>query len=399
MSLLEVQWKESAPAREKLEKELNTNRYEIASSEPTQTKKNSVTAEEEIKEAESEDTSGGLFGFAKFMAKGIKKQIVSVVNTVDKMLDDGSAYLNPPDPRPLCAEEKQAILLMQSFCPEQSTPDPMVGMNLANGFARCLASAVPVLTRSGVVRGDAARLPNQGMENFVTNNVIRKVVYLNCEQYFDVIGRIRKLKLEDVASAIADDVLEQKKLVFFLNWWIRYSHIDPRATRTLSEAVKESIAFYFESGKDSKSRDIKYLRDVFFYVEKEGVLSDRDLPMPPSAMPPALQDQVGMRTLTDDALKAWFEPVPLEIWMDFMSQHQCITGGRPEDDKLRLKVLTIISNSYDRKYPGERQAFGGFCRRLLHDKLCIPYDSDEPTQHSADHPSSKLPFRLRACFR
>ena len=92
----------------------------------------------------------------------------------------------------------------------------------------------------------------------------------------------------------------------------------------------------------------------------------------------------------DDSLKNWFESVPLEIWMDFMSQHQCLTQGRPEDDKLRLKALTIFSKEYDRKFPAERSVFGGFCKLLLYDKRCIPYDSDEPTQHAAEFPGSKL---------
>lgn len=384
MSALEVQWKVTAPAREKLEKELNANKYDVAS--------NHVIAEEtvveEIKEVESEDTSGGLLGFAKFMAKGIKKQIVSVVNTVDKIFDDGSAYLNPQDPRPLCAEEKQAIVLMQSFCPEQSTPDPMVGMCLANGFSRCLPTqAPPVLTRSGVVRGDLARLPNHGMETFVQDNVIRKVVYMNCEQYHDVIARSRKLNLEEVVQAIADDVLDQKKLAFFLNWWIRYSQIDSHTTRNLGETVKESIAYYAESGKESNSKVIKYLREVYFLIPKEGTLSDLDLPMPPSVMPRALQNQIGTRTLTDDAMMSWFEPVPLAIWADFMSQHKSITGGQPEDDKLRLQVLTIFSKEYHSR-KNEQNVFGGFCKRLLHDKRCIPFDSEEPTQFSADMPSN-----------
>ena len=41
--------------------------------------------------------------------------------------------LYPADPRPLAAEEKQAIVLMSSFCPQQSTPDPAVGTALAQG--------------------------------------------------------------------------------------------------------------------------------------------------------------------------------------------------------------------------------------------------------------------------
>ena len=396
MSLVEVEWKENAPAREKLEQEMLANSYKAAESSAAQ----AVSAEEdqsqqgEIAPAESEDTtsSSGILGFAKFMAKGLKKQIVSVVNTVDKILDDGSEYLNPKDPRPLCKEERHAILLMQSFCPEQSTPDSLVGMNIAEGFSRCMPNtAPPVLAKSGVIRGDEARLPNQGMESFVESKVIRKVVYMNCQQYHDVIARSRELKLDDVAKAVSDEVLEQSKLVFFLNWWARYSQIDQYSTRNYGGAIKDSVAFYAESAKEnsSQARDIKYLRDVDFYVEKEGLLSDLTLPMPSSVMPKALQDQIGMRTLTDDSLNLWFSPVPLEIWLDFVSVHPCMTAGQPEDETLRLKVLTIFSKEYDRRFSNERSVYGGFCKRLLSDKRCIPFDSDEPSQFAADIPSSK----------
>lgn len=396
MSLVEVEWKENAPAREKLEQEMLANSYKAAESSAAQ----AVSAEEdqsqqgEIAPAESEDTtsSSGILGFAKFMAKGLKKQIVSVVNTVDKILDDGSEYLNPKDPRPLCKEERHAILLMQSFCPEQSTPDSLVGMNIAEGFSRCMPNtAPPVLAKSGVIRGDEARLPNQGMESFVESKVIRKVVYMNCQQYHDVIARSRKLKLDDVAKAVSDEVLEQPKLVFFLNWWARYSQIDQYSTRNYSGAIKDSVAFYAESAKEnsSQAKDIKYLRDVDFYIEKEGLLSDLTLPMPSSVMPKALQDQIGMRILTDDSLNLWFSPVPLEIWLDFVSVHPCMTAGQPEDETLRLKVLTIFSKEYDRRFSNERSVYGGFCKRLLSDKRCIPFDSDEPSQFAADIPSSK----------
>jgi hypothetical protein len=52
------------------------------------------------------------------------------------MLESGSTeqqLLHPVDPWPLSAEEQQAIVLMSSFCPQQSTPDPAVGAALAQG--------------------------------------------------------------------------------------------------------------------------------------------------------------------------------------------------------------------------------------------------------------------------
>jgi len=401
MSLVDAEWKENAPAREKLEQDLLAQQKNAAFISAAEA---AAAAEEEASQAEvksvaSEDTSvsNGIFGFAKFMAKGLKKQIVSVVSTVDKIFDDGSEYLNPRDTRPLCKEERHAILLMQSFCPQQSTPDAVVGMNLAEGFSRCMpATAPPVLAKSGVIRGDEARLPNQGMESFVESRVIRKVVYINCQEYFDVIARSRKLELKDVAQAVADEVLDQSKLIFFLNWWARYSQIDLYTTRNYAGTIKDSIAFYDEASKESsEAKSIMYLRDFLFYVEKEGLLSDPTLPMPSSVMPKSLQDAIGMRTLTDNAFQEWFKPVPLEIWLDFISFHSCITAGQAEDEMLRMKVLTIFSKEYDRRVGNERDVYGGFCRQLLSDKRCIPFDSNEPTQFAADIPSSESFFWFR----
>ena len=391
MSLVEVEWKENAAAREKLDREYMAQQKNVAFTAAAAANAQDADETESLQLADSEETSSSLFGFAKFMAKGLKKQIVSVVKSVDQMLDDGSEFLNPKDPRPLCAEERHAILLMQSFCPEQSTPDALVGMNLAQGFSRCMPNtAPPVLAKSGVIRGDEARLPNQGMESFVESKVIRKVVYMNCQEYHDVIARSQKLQLADVAKAVADEVLDQSRLVFFLNWWARYSQIDQYTTRNYAGTIKESIAFYAEvEPKDpTRAKDIKYLRDILFYVEKEGMLSVDNLPMPSSVMPKPLRDEIGMRTLTDQSFRDWFDPVPLEIWLDFISVHPCITNGQAEDEILRMQVLTIFSKEYDKRSGSGRDVYGGFCQRLLSDKRCIPFDSDEPTQFAADIPSN-----------
>ena len=83
--------------------------------------------------------------------------------------------------------------------------------------------------------------------------------------------------------------------------------------------------------------------------------------------------------------------MPLEIWLDFISVHPCMTAGLPEDESLRLKALTIFSKEYDRRYANERSVYAGFCKQILSDKRCIPFDSDEPTQFAADIPSSESP--------
>ena len=95
-------------------------------------------AEEKLKEPET--TSSSILSFAKYMAKGVKKQIVSVLNSADLFFDDpDDSLLNPRDILPLCKEERQAIALMQAFCPRQSTPDSQVGTGLGDGLFEVLA--------------------------------------------------------------------------------------------------------------------------------------------------------------------------------------------------------------------------------------------------------------------
>jgi hypothetical protein len=87
-------------------------------------------------------------------------------------------------------------------------------------------------------------------------------------------------------------------------------------------------------------------------------------------------------------MKRWFSAIPIEIWLEFISHHHCLSAGRPEDEKLRLKVLSIFSKEYESRILSEKAVFGGFCKRLLGDKKCVPFDSTEPTQFAADFPAN-----------
>lgn len=61
--------------------------------------------------------------------------MVSVAKSVETLWEANNSdhLLYPIDPLPLSSEEEQAIVLMSSFCPQQSTPDPAVGTALAQG--------------------------------------------------------------------------------------------------------------------------------------------------------------------------------------------------------------------------------------------------------------------------
>lgn len=316
----------------------------------------STEIESDAARNEKPKKSSTIFGFAKFMAKGVTKSIKNVVNNISDMVDDsaGGELIHPFDPRPLCVEEKQCILLMQSFCPRQSTPDPLVGTALARGFSRCIDRAPPVLTRSGVLPGDQGRLPNKGMEAFVGDRVIRTIVYQNAEEYHDVIAQSRKLTLEDLAQNFTENILDEAKLIRFIKWWVKYNRFQSNVSAFKGAELKDKVRFSLENNsKQANGNSVRIydLKSFLFFLDKNKIRCGdgydiRDLPMPESVLPKRIQDEVSYRILSDSSLNAWFGPLPIEIWIDFISQHHCIVSGQPEHDKVRLQVLATLGNEY-----------------------------------------------------
>lgn len=349
----------------------------------------------------SSSTKSRLWGFAKFMAKGVQKTIVKVVNTVEDLVDDGGELMQPFDPRPLCTEEHQAILLMQSFCPRQSTPDPKVGTALAQGFSRCLPDqSPPVLTRTGVISGDQARLPFKGIEAFRQEAVVRSIVYKNAEEYHDVIAQCTPLHLDDLLEELNSTILTEAKAIRLLKWWVRFSKVQPHVTSRYGLRLKESIKFcmdYTGPKTAAAQRPEFRLADFLFYLDKDRIRSTGGytvdtLPMPDSLLPKTIQDSVTVRSLTDVSLRDWFEALPIEIWVDFICRHPCMTSGQPEDEKLRVQVLSTLSQEYSRRSIADRPIFGSYCQSVLKDCRCIPFDSSIPTSFSADSPSNLYLF-------
>jgi hypothetical protein len=393
MSALGVEYAKGAVERAKLDQKLlkqdETKQQQPASVE----QENDKTVERADSTEDDGASKSSVWGFAKFMAKGVKKTLVNVVSKVEEMVDDGGELMHPKDPRPLCAQEHQAILLMQSFCPRQSTPDPMVGTALAQGFSRCMPdNAPPVLTRSGVVPGDQARLPNKGMEAFCKDGVVRSIVYQNAEEYHNVIAQCRTLSLDDLSNKLAEDVLEEAQLIRFLKWWVRFGKIQQISiSRGLD--IKERIRFFMNYKEDGDTLPIFMLKDFLFYLDKDKIRTGSSftvdaLPMPDSILPKMIHDAVSLRTLTDSSLREWFSPLPIEIWIDFISHHNCIISGQPEDEKLRLEVLSTLSQEYSKRPQAEQPIFGNFCQNVMKERRCIPFDSSEPTAYSADIPSN-----------
>ncbi len=154
MCRIGVQWEEGRDERERWAMEA------AAVSREKEVEDDATTKEEEDKEEKS--ISSSLLSFASFMARGVKNTVSEAIKPIFGDDDETTELLNPSDLRPLCIEERDAILLMKSFCPRPSTPDSLVGQYLAKGFSRCLSSfSPPVLTVGGVMRGSEAKLPNR----------------------------------------------------------------------------------------------------------------------------------------------------------------------------------------------------------------------------------------------
>lgn len=400
MSALGLEYEKGKVERAKLDKKLIQEEEEMMrkkSKMKHKFKSKDDSGEEKSnkeKSSSSSSSSSNVWGFAKYMAKGVKKTIVKVKSKVEDIVDDGGELMHPRDPRPLCHEEHQAIVLMQSFCPRQSTPDPLVGTAIAQGFARCFTNKVPpVLTRSGVVPGDKARLPNKGMEAFCKEGVVRSIVYQNAEEYHNVIAQCRPLSLPDLSQKLSTDVLEIHQVIRFLKWWVRFTKSHNHITSIQGADIKEKIRFVLGTVGDNNNLPVLYLRDYLFYLDKDKIRTGRgygieDLPMPDSILPKKIRDEVTVRTLSDHSLNVWFSPLPVEIWVDFIAQHKCMTSGQPEDEKLRAHVLVTLSQEYTRRSISEEPIFGSFCQSVLREKRCIPFDSTEPTAYCADFPSN-----------
>jgi hypothetical protein len=371
MKELGTQYQKGAEERKKLEikllKEAERNGEDVADGTTeldTHSRSTDDTETEDVSSTTGASTStSSLFGFAKFMAKGVKRTIKTVVsNMSDLVLEQGGELIHPLDPRPLCGEEHQAILLMQAFCPRQSTPDPVIGLAFAQGFSDCLQNqAPPVLTRSGVTPGNLGFLPNKGIEAFVEDQVIRTIVYENAKEYHDVVAQCRQLNLDDLKTALANKVLEEAMVIRLLKWWVKYNRINPRIPSFQGLELKESVKYFANTVHEKVDTiPIVQLKNFLFYVDKNKLsvgsgYSTDDLPMPTTVLPKSICDQVDDRVLFDESLRVWFSPLPVELWVDFISHHPCMVSGEPEHDRMRLFVLSAITQEYNRRSAREQR--------------------------------------------
>lgn len=259
----------------------------------------------------------------------------------------------------------------------------LLNLMVLEGFSNCLPnSSPPVLTKSGVLPGDQARLRNHGIEGFVSDNVVRSIVLSNAEEYHSFVARCRKLTVDDLISVVSQTTFDQETTVRLLRWWRRFCRatgVNPIRGATL----KESIRFRLESTPST----VKQMNSYLFFVEDKYAVLLKDLPLPATVLPTIFHEAVGASVLTSDIFRdIWFSSLPFEIFTDFISHHQSMTEGKPEDDMLRVKILSVLCQEYQRRYGPERTVYGNLCQSLLSKTRCIPFDSDAPTAITADYP-------------
>ena len=361
---------EAQREEEKKKELLKTNEEQVDSSQ-----KDDDTSS---KGKDSTSIPSSLLSFASFMAKGVKSTVTEALKPVQEILgedNETTELLNPRDDRPLCLEERDAILLMQAYCPRQSTPDSLVGQCLAKGFSRCLqSSSPPVLTQGGVMRGSEAKLPNYGLEAFGFDNVVRRIMLENAQEYHSVIANVKVLTVNDLISSLKNQILDQTMLVRLLKWWPKFCRRHSIVDRHTGLRLKEAIRFELNDDTTNTTDDDIELTNVhrldsILYFSPRHLLG---LPLPETSFPPLLQDEIGLRILEHSCYNGWFSTLPFDIWTSFISQHPCMVEGKPEE--MNILALTALSKHFD-------SLDGTLSRRRFIELLpinspCIPYDTD-----------------------
>jgi len=359
-----------------------------------------------------------MWGFAKFMAKGVKKQIVKVLDTVGEIVENASGnetteLLNPHDPFPLCMEEQEAVALMQAFLPQQSTPDPTIGATLAQGFVNCLPDqAPPVLTKSGgVVPGTVGKLPNHGMEAFCpSGSIVRNIVYQNAKDYHTVIAQCSPVSLSIVRTHMTSEVLTEDQFIRFCKWWVAYSRLSSSPHHELQQysfQFKDCIKFEMRDAGNNDAMTVHQLSNYLFYwdpaiinpASTSTVSKDLMLPMPEALLPKQIQDGITVKLLADHHLSDWLaEPLPVPIWMEYISHHPSMTSGKAEYTEMRKMILATIHQEYTRRRSStEQRIFGEYCANLFRDKRCLPFDtakSNATTANGEEDITADMPTNL-----
>eukprot|EP00177_Eucheuma_denticulatum_P000219 GFKZ01000378.1.p1 GENE.GFKZ01000378.1~~GFKZ01000378.1.p1 ORF type:complete len:1825 (+),score=234.55 GFKZ01000378.1:194-5668(+) len=387
MSLLDERWKKGEPERRAFEeaeqKKAKDAKPEQRSAPPSSTQAPAVQAPEE-------EPPNPLFSFARFMSSKVKKiaDVISNVELIGDSTDDD--LLNPPDTRPLSEEERDAILLMRSFSPELSTPDPKVGAVLAKGFEICFPrTPPPVLTKTGVKRGADCRLPFRGIEGFVKDNVVRAVILKNAESYLRNVAGCQELGLHDLLAHLGRQPIETEDLARLLRWWIKFCrHEDDFVS--LGMSLKQNISFLSKDevatteSAQSPIVAVLYLRDIQYYIDESTF--ENGLPMPASVLPKSLRAELPTRILKDRVLQSWFAPLSVQVWARFICSHSSLTQGKAEEEGIRLQALATLSREHQRLNGASRALFMKSFANALSQQKCIPVQPTSNSNKTTDFP-------------
>ena len=144
MGRVGVMWDKGKPGRD----EWKAKHEELKKLKEAAAKSDAVEDAESKSDAKSpadnEPTTiqSSLFSFATFMARGVKNTVVDVIKAVPEILgddDETTELLNPSDERPLSLEERDAIILMQAFCPKISTPVSSYALYFDEDMCSCIS--------------------------------------------------------------------------------------------------------------------------------------------------------------------------------------------------------------------------------------------------------------------
>eukprot|EP00171_Calliarthron_tuberculosum_P006817 IDg6817t1 len=244
---------------------------------------------------------------------------------------------------------------MRCFSPTKSAPDMNIGSMIALGFEGCLSKQTPpVLTQSGIKRGHESRLPYLGIESFVTESVVRKIVMENSESYLLHVARVPKLTINDLVQSLSTRVLEEEEVVKLVKWWCRFSRkeIPSDRLRSYSQLVKSSVCFRIRNGTDSSKK--------------------KSVPL-----------------FTTNARKVYFH--------DLYSKAFLVTSLKiPAFSIANLESLLFLSKEFEKLRGRNQSEFAIWLRKNFSDKPCVPYiaSSNEYSLHPTEMylPSAELDF-------
>lgn len=326
-----------------------------------------------------------LSAFMRFMSTSVRK-ITEAVKFPLAASDDDDNLLNPLDTLPFRDEERDAIMLMQAFSPELSTPERSVGILIAKGFLSCMAKKPPsVLTTTGVTCGADGLLPFRGIESFITKNVVRKNIFLRAEPFLKHVAGCRFLNLSDLIIELQSRPLPEKELVRFVRWWVKFCHADANISSSIRQSLYDAVSLK-QTGEPMLTSDhVVRLNCLKYFCERD--LDSSVLPMPSSVIPLTMQNDIGLRLLRGDVLLEWFKPLPFMTWANFVAGHKCLTEGQKEHSKERLEVLARLSKHHSDATWTDRVPFERWLAETLGDTRCVPVDDFGTSKFTTEFPS------------